>query len=79
MKNDEIPTISVMSPSIRNSHLQPAHPATPRMCKRANARIDVIMVVAESVVQKKLLRFSSVPEFSLESTHLSRVGSSREV
>jgi len=52
MKKDERPTVRVMRPSIRNSQRQPAQPATPRRCRRAKARREVTMVVADRVVQK---------------------------
>ena len=59
MKKDATPTKPVMSPSMRKSHRQPAHPATPRMCRRAKARMEVIIVVDERVVQKKLFNMIS--------------------
>jgi hypothetical protein len=46
--------VKVMRPSIRKSQRQPAQPATPRRWRRANARIEVTIVVVERVVQKKL-------------------------
>ena len=58
MKNELRPTMRVIIPSIRKSQRQPAHPATPRMCRRAKASSEVMIVVAESVVQKKLYRRS---------------------
>jgi len=54
MKNEESPTMRVIAPSMRKSHLQPAQPATPRMWSKAKARREVMIVVVERVVQKKL-------------------------
>ncbi|SPQ22660.1 afea2de1-2cd3-48b2-9252-5f2f4f95be8c [Thermothielavioides terrestris] len=52
MKKDARPTLSVIRPSTRNSHLQPAQPCTPRRWRRANASSEVMIVVSDSVVQK---------------------------
>ncbi len=55
LKKEAMPMLKVMRPSMRNSHRQPAHPLTPPRCRMAKARSEVVMVVIERVVQKKLL------------------------
>lgn len=82
MKNELRPTMNVIAPSIRKSQRHPAHPATPRMCKSAKARRDVIIVVVERVVQKKLnttLDSRILIGHSIIVAYLRRVGSSLEV
>jgi hypothetical protein len=54
MKNDATPIKKVIRPSIRKSQRHPAKPATPRMWRRAKARREVMIVVVERAVQKKL-------------------------
>lgn len=53
-KKDARPTVRVIRPSMRKSQRQPAQPATPRMCRSAKASKEVMIVVPERVVQKKL-------------------------
>lgn len=62
MKKEASPMRSVIRPSMRKSHCQPAQPRIPRMRRRPKARMEVTIVVVERAVQKKERRMGSSRE-----------------